>query len=162
MNEWGEHTIDAEKIICIRNDGVIEAIQNNNPAITSIIVEAFDDDSEDEEEGEFFRVDWAAAGACLGYSETVKYLELKVDEYDSSENIQIFCTGMVLNQSIEHLVIRCGFEEGYNADNGAIERLAMQSSKISALSSNTILSLFRLSLHFCMMIVSSLRAFTKH
>lgn len=115
MDEWGEYTIDAAENICIQSNGVIEAIQNNNPAIASILVEAFEENSEEEdEEDEIPRFDWAAAGACLGNSETVKHLELRVNEFDSRQNVRIFCNGLVVNRSIQHLVIRCGFEDVYD------------------------------------------------
>jgi hypothetical protein len=59
MDEWGEYTIDAAENICIQSNAVIEAIQNNNPAIASILVEAFEENSQEEdEEDEIPRFDW--------------------------------------------------------------------------------------------------------
>eukprot|EP00956_Cyclotella_meneghiniana_P026792 scaffold58728_cov20-Cyclotella_meneghiniana.AAC.1 len=40
LDEWGNYIKKREDVIRIEDDGVLEAIHNNNPAVTAVMVQA--------------------------------------------------------------------------------------------------------------------------
>eukprot|EP00956_Cyclotella_meneghiniana_P033300 scaffold94953_cov58-Cyclotella_meneghiniana.AAC.2 len=95
LNEWGEYVGNQDNI-SIFSPGVIEAIQNNDPAIKSVFVSVNDDEDPD-------MVDWHAAGQCLGNSKYVTHLSLTIEPNDvwSADDKRDFCRGLNQNRSIE-------------------------------------------------------------
>ena len=96
LDEWGEYAGNKE-LVDICQDGVMEAVQKHNPAITSVSVRFRS------LRGENVDIDWEAAGLCVGKSLHLR--RLLVDFEGPQERIQSFCEGMVLNRSIEALEV---------------------------------------------------------
>eukprot|EP00956_Cyclotella_meneghiniana_P023076 scaffold44423_cov48-Cyclotella_meneghiniana.AAC.2 len=91
----------------IDRPGVIEAIQNNNPAITSVRID-IDFPHEESERRTMGEVDWEVVGQCLAISQHVKCLHLFLaDEVWSPDDMRAFCRGLNLNRSIKMLEIYC-------------------------------------------------------
>ena len=95
MNDWGEY--DLEKLeVDMRSEGVLQAIKNNNPAITAVrlTVNATD------------YCCWADVGEYIGKSDYVRHLKLLFDEdFPSQEDVRVFCKGLACNNSIKSLEI---------------------------------------------------------
>ena len=155
MNEWGQYEIKDSDKISIRNNGVVEAIRNGHPAFTNISLDGLEGWDTEDEEDHIERIDWAAVGECLGSSKVVEYLEVRIKEYDSRDNIQLLCRGLQNNRSIRALVIRCYLEY----DVGNIEALAMCFSNQCTASSRTITVWNPLSLSTTMRTLNSLKDF---
>jgi hypothetical protein len=96
MNEWGRYNQRREDArVSLHQENVIEAIQDDNPSITSVQVPLKSE----------LQIDWGAAGKCLGNSTHVKHLDLNIVDLVNS-NLSLFCEGLVLNRSIESLGIQ--------------------------------------------------------
>ncbi|KAL3778615.1 hypothetical protein ACHAWO_013446 [Cyclotella atomus] len=84
MNEWGEYSNKDEQCP-LEDDGVIEAIRKNSPAITSVFV--------DIRYGHLnvngmvmCNLDYAPVGQSLGSSSRVQHLRLFAHSYDSEDH----------------------------------------------------------------------------
>jgi hypothetical protein len=90
LNEWGGYIGKTnDDIIYMHDDGVLDCIRENNPAIRSI-------------EAWFFpgmEFDWGLAGECIGSSTYVTDLCVTLDGH-SNEDLKLFCKGLARNKSI--------------------------------------------------------------
>ena len=108
-----------------QEDGeIMEAIGNNNSAVTAIRVNGweniYDIDESDsllngwnkeyyDDNGDLiaYVFDWERAGQTIGDSKYLRHLELRLGIFDPTQNVILFCRGLALNTSIESLVIDC-------------------------------------------------------
>eukprot|EP00956_Cyclotella_meneghiniana_P032182 scaffold87370_cov37-Cyclotella_meneghiniana.AAC.1 len=109
LDEWGNYIQRREDVLSINDDGVMEAIQNNNPAITAVRVDVGYDDDEATEIS-----DWGAVGRYLGSSRHVKHLNLEFWGIIDSLDLKSFCDGLAINTSVESLMIKLSFDDDYN------------------------------------------------
>eukprot|EP00956_Cyclotella_meneghiniana_P021383 scaffold38911_cov36-Cyclotella_meneghiniana.AAC.1 len=112
LDEWGDYIQRKEDVIRIKDDGVLEAIQNNNPAITAVSVHVDEEDDDDIS-------DWGAVGRHLGNTTHVKHLYLEFFEIMNSLDLSSFCDGLAVNTSVESLQMQLCFtyndDDDYNA-----------------------------------------------
>ena len=95
IDEWGNYIMKRGDEICIERDGVIENIQQNNPAITAVLVTA--------DQETIGLVDWAAVGKSIGGSRHITSLDFHLDETIlNPPDAQAFWGGLALNRSIEN------------------------------------------------------------
>jgi hypothetical protein len=77
MDEWGKYIVKDEDIVRIDKVGVLENIQTNNPAISSVQVD-FDHHEYWRNYDDLIEVDWDVAGKSIGASQAIKFLDLRV------------------------------------------------------------------------------------
>ena len=126
MDEWGEYNVQKCDIFEIRQeDGeIMEAIGNNNSAVTGIRVNGWENIYDIDESNSLLNgwnkeyyddngdliayvFDWERAGKTVGDSKYLRHLELRLGIFDPTQNVILFCRGLALNTSIESLVIDC-------------------------------------------------------
>ena len=91
INEWGEYIRSTERVD-MADDGVIQNIENNNPAITYVYASLTSE-----------AIDWRAAERCIANSKYLKHLQLRCTAYKHS-----FCKDLALNKSLEILELQIG------------------------------------------------------
>lgn len=100
FDEWGECVVKDEDIMSVNTDGLLDGIQQNNPAISAVRVNFVIDNTVDD-------WDWAAAGNGIGSNRYLwfVYLRLDIREVMPHEDVQAFFGGLALNRSIQALSI---------------------------------------------------------
>eukprot|EP00956_Cyclotella_meneghiniana_P004581 scaffold5639_cov70-Cyclotella_meneghiniana.AAC.3 len=113
LDEWGKYIKKSEDVIRIDDDGVLEAIRNNNPAITAVEVHAGGDDGEIS--------NWGAVGRYLRQSKHVKHLAMNFFGIIDSLDLQSFCDGLAVNKSVESLEIYLDIESDFDDDGNEVD-----------------------------------------
>jgi hypothetical protein len=86
LSEWGHYTGNTD-FIYIDNE-VLEYIENNDPAITSVHVVMSPGTD----------VDWGVAGKCIGCSKYIK--RLAINGECNANDMKSFCRGLACNRNI--------------------------------------------------------------
>jgi hypothetical protein len=96
----------------METDGVLNGIQQNNPAITAVHLDVFDEAVDD----------WAAAGNCIGSNRYLRFLSLGMNAMDRV-HLEAFFGGLALNRSIQALKIGLSYWDDYDGQDSYIKEV---------------------------------------
>jgi hypothetical protein len=147
IDEWGKCVVKEEDTMCLDADGVLDSIQQNNPAITAVHIFLYkEEDSllESDYAHEYnVNIDWAIAGRSIGSNEHITFLKLEIG-YLNQTDAEAFFGGLALNRSIQALKIVDNISFDDPDKDGSIVRFTLFKALVPFFQRNTNIQVFDL------------------